>query len=274
MGFATTPSEARGTHAGGWPIQRRRWDLLQPRAKRGDRRWDLLQPRAKRGEPTQEVGQSRGDGGICYSPERSEGNPRRRLANPEATVGFATAPSEARGTHAGGWPIQRRRWDLLQPRAKRGEPTQEVGQSRGDGGICYSPERSEGNPRRRLANPEATVGFATAPSEARGTHAGGWPIQRRRWDLLQPRAKRGEPTQEVGQSRGDGGICYSPERSEGNPRRRLANPEATVGFEPTNEGFADPCLTTWLRRRRGSVSVRRLALSQEAHAAGLLIADG
>ena len=24
--------------------------------------------------------------------------------------------------------------------------------------------------------------------------------------------------------------------------------EATVGIEPTNEGFADPCLTTWLRR--------------------------
>ena len=24
--------------------------------------------------------------------------------------------------------------------------------------------------------------------------------------------------------------------------------EATVGLEPTNEGFADPCLTTWLRR--------------------------
>jgi hypothetical protein len=25
--------------------------------------------------------------------------------------------------------------------------------------------------------------------------------------------------------------------------------EATVGFEPTNKGFADLCLTTWLRRR-------------------------
>ena len=24
--------------------------------------------------------------------------------------------------------------------------------------------------------------------------------------------------------------------------------EATVGIEPTYEGFADPCLTTWLRR--------------------------
>ncbi len=33
----------------------------------------------------------------------------------------------------------------------------------------------------------------------------------------------------------------------------LANPlfslEATPGFEPGNKGFADLCLTTWLRRR-------------------------
>lgn len=27
--------------------------------------------------------------------------------------------------------------------------------------------------------------------------------------------------------------------------------EATGGFEPPNEGFAGPCLTTWLRRQRG-----------------------
>jgi hypothetical protein len=27
--------------------------------------------------------------------------------------------------------------------------------------------------------------------------------------------------------------------------------EATVGIEPTNKGFADPCLTTWLRRHTG-----------------------
>ena len=24
--------------------------------------------------------------------------------------------------------------------------------------------------------------------------------------------------------------------------------EATAGFEPAHKGFADPCLTTWLRR--------------------------
>ncbi len=31
--------------------------------------------------------------------------------------------------------------------------------------------------------------------------------------------------------------------------------EATAGFEPANEGFADPCLTAW-RRRLGSFSER------------------
>ena len=30
--------------------------------------------------------------------------------------------------------------------------------------------------------------------------------------------------------------------------------EAPGGFEPPNEGFADPCLTTWRRRRWGGVS--------------------
>ena len=43
--------------------------------------------------------------------------------------------------------------------------------------------------------------------------------------------------------------------------------EATVGIEPTYEGFADPCLTTWLRRlgvgRRGAVR-RRYGPAQEA----------
>ncbi len=28
--------------------------------------------------------------------------------------------------------------------------------------------------------------------------------------------------------------------------------EATTGFEPVSEGFADPCLTTWLRGQHAS----------------------
>ena len=32
------------------------------------------------------------------------------------------------------------------------------------------------------------------------------------------------------------------------PPPRHKTLEAPVGFEPTHEGFADPCLTTWLRR--------------------------
>src|SRR5690348_4569298 len=37
-------------------------------------------------------------------------------------------------------------------------------------------------------------------------------------------------------------------RAEG--RKSLRCLEAPVGIEPTNRGFADLCLTTWLRRRR------------------------
>src|SRR5881396_3681722 len=33
------------------------------------------------------------------------------------------------------------------------------------------------------------------------------------------------------------------------PARLLRGEEAPVGIEPTNRGFADLCLTTWLRRR-------------------------
>ncbi len=34
-------------------------------------------------------------------------------------------------------------------------------------------------------------------------------------------------------------------------RRLLLTQEATAGFEPAHKGFADPCLTTWLRRHLG-----------------------
>ena len=40
---------------------------------------------------------------------------------------------------------------------------------------------------------------------------------------------------------GSGGLC--------------AYLEATTGFEPVNGGFADPCLTTWLRRRPADFSI-------------------
>ena len=38
--------------------------------------------------------------------------------------------------------------------------------------------------------------------------------------------------------------------------------EATVGIEPTNEGFADPCLTTWLRRPSGTGGVSLVNLGE------------
>ena len=35
--------------------------------------------------------------------------------------------------------------------------------------------------------------------------------------------------------------------------------EATPGFEPGNQGFADPCLTTWLCRRIENRSKKKIA---------------
>ena len=42
--------------------------------------------------------------------------------------------------------------------------------------------------------------------------------------------------------------------------------EATAGVEPANEGFADPCLTTWLRRLREKAARRRPSLRQKPKA--------
>ena len=44
--------------------------------------------------------------------------------------------------------------------------------------------------------------------------------------------------------------------------------EATPGFEPGNQGFADPCLTTWLCRRIENRSKTYLLLFSFVHGAG------
>jgi hypothetical protein len=38
--------------------------------------------------------------------------------------------------------------------------------------------------------------------------------------------------------------------------------EATAGFEPAHKGFADPCLTTWLRRPKSGYSTMQVAREQ------------
>src|SRR3989475_8287878 len=44
-------------------------------------------------------------------------------------------------------------------------------------------------------------------------------------------------------------------------RKSLSYREAPVGIEPTNRGFADLCLTTWLRRRGRQKSPKHLGFS-------------
>ncbi len=39
--------------------------------------------------------------------------------------------------------------------------------------------------------------------------------------------------------------------------------EATAGFEPAHKGFADPCLTTWLRRHGYSLRCGERAMGFE-----------
>src|SRR5688572_2537489 len=48
------------------------------------------------------------------------------------------------------------------------------------------------------------------------------------------------------------------------PWTGAAHREAPVGIEPTNRGFADLCLTTWLRRREAPKIAPRLEAQQAA----------
>ena len=51
-------------------------------------------------------------------------------------------------------------------------------------------------------------------------------------------------------------------------RGALTTLEATTGFEPVNGGFADLCLTTWLRRRKADSSILGQRCQSVASAAG------
>src|SRR5689334_14934496 len=48
--------------------------------------------------------------------------------------------------------------------------------------------------------------------------------------------------------RGEAGSCRCPETAEGASPETWARLEAAIGIEPMYGGFADLCLTAWLRR--------------------------
>ena len=82
------------------------------------------------------------------------------------------------------------------------------------------------------------------------------------------------PSNDAPCSGGDGGNCevLAQRRKPTDEGRRLQ--EATVGFEPTHEGFADPCLTTWRRRRKKPSAFSCQLISQTSAQATWLMADG